>query len=237
MGNQKFYVQEYSRLNPEWRNSVVIYRNIVRELTTPETYILDIGCGHIDNMKSVFDKTPHVYGVDPDQSALDKNTLIKNKKVGVVEELPFESNFFDLVVLQWVLEHLDNPEKAFQEIYRVLKPGGKVVFLTPNIWNYTIFIIRLIPNRLHGLMNRKFYGKPEEDTYPTRYRINSVKKIAKTLEPMGFKKSQIIFNGDPYYLSINRPLFALACFIEKILDLKPFKSGKIYLIGEYEKTG
>ncbi len=237
MSKQKVYMEEYRHLKPDWEDSPTIYRNIISELTTPETYILDIGCGHKDLLKTVYNKTPHTYGVDPDQESLDKNLLIKNKTVGVVEKLPFESNFFDLAVSEWVLEHLNDAEKAFQEIYRVLKPRGKVVFLTPNVWNYNVWIIRLIPNRFHSIINKKLYGRREEDTYPVRYKINSVNKIAKTLEPMGFKKSQIILNGDPSYISLNRPLFALARLLEKILDLKPFRFGRVHLIGVYEKAG
>lgn len=235
MRKQEFYRQEYRRLKPNWRDSLTIYRDIIDQNTNSNTRILDVGCGHGDFLKPVYDKTPHTYGVDPDKEALKKNTLIKNKIIGVVEELPFESNFFDLVISEWVLEHLPDPEKAFHEICRVLKPGGKVVFLTPNVWNYNIWIIRAIPNRFHDFFTRKLYGRKEGDTYPVRYKINSVKKIAKILEPIGFKKSQLILNGDPSYISFNRPLFALARLLEKILDFKPLNFAKVHLIGVYEK--
>jgi len=235
MRKQEYYRQEYRRLKPDWRDSLTIYRNLIGKATNGGTRILDVGCGHGDFLKPVYDKTPHTYGVDPDKNALDKNTLIKNKVVGTVEDLPFESNFFDLVVSAWVLEHLPDPEKAFREINRVLKPGGKIVFLTPNVWNYNTWIIRTIPNRFHNFFTRKLYDRQEGDTYPVHYKINSVKKIAKTLEPMGFKKSQLILNDDPSYISFNRPLFALACLLEKILDFKPLNFAKVHLIGVYEK--
>ena len=43
--------------------------------------------------------------------------------------LPFDSNFFDIVLHHAVLEHVSNPQKGYEEIYRVLKPGGKTVGL------------------------------------------------------------------------------------------------------------
>lgn len=235
MRKQEFYRQEYIRIKPNWRDSLTIYRDIINEATNSDTRILDVGCGHGDFLKPVYDKTPHTYGVDPDQEALDKNKLIKNKIVGTVEKLPFENNFFDLVISEWVLEHLPEPEKAFHEIYRVLKPGGKVIFLTPNVWNYNVWIIRAIPNRFHDYFTRKLYGRQEGDTYPVQYKINSVKKIAKILEPMGFKRTQVILNGDPSYISFNKFLFGLARLLEKILDLKPLNFAKVHLIGVYEK--
>lgn len=235
MNKQDFYRQEYRKINRQWRDSLTVYRDTIDKLTVKNTYVLDIGCGHGNFLKPVYEKTVHTYGVDPNKDALAKNKLIKNKVVGVVEYLPFRNNFFDLVVSEWVLEHLDNPERAFREIYRVLKPGGKVIFLTPNVWNYNVWIIRLIPNFLHSLFTTKLYGRQEGDTYPVRYKINSVKKIAEILVPLGFKKSQVILNGDPSYISFNRPLFALACLVEKILDFKPFRLGKVHIIGIYKK--
>lgn len=235
MRKQEFYRQEYRRLTPNWRDSLTIYRDIIEQATNADTRILDVGCGHGDFLKPVYDKTSHTYGLDPDKEALGKNKLIKNKVVGTVEEIPFESNFFDLVVSAWVLEHLTDPQRAFEEIFRVLKPGGKVIFLTPNVWNYNVWIIRLIPDQFHDFFTRKLYGRQEHDTYPKQYNFNSAQKIAKTLQPIGFKKSQLILNGDPSYISFNRPLFALGRLLEKILDFKPFNFAKVHLIGVYEK--
>lgn len=235
MNKQEYYRQEYRRLKPHWQDSLIIYRNFIDSYTNSETKILDVGCGHGDFLKPVHTKTIHSYGIDPDKEALAKNTFIKNKTVGTVEKLSFESNFFDLVVSAWVLEHLPDPVNAFEEIFRVLKPGGKVIFLTPNVWNYNVWIIRLIPEKFHDFFTRTLYNRQEHDTYPKQYRINSVKKIAKTLESIGFKKSQLVLNGDPSYISFNTLLFKFACFLEKILDLKPLHFMKVHLIGIYEK--
>lgn len=70
-----------------------------------------MGCGHGDFLKPVYDKTIHSYGIDPDEEALDKNTFIKDKKVGVVERLPFESNFFwpcSVCMATWALTRSAN---------------------------------------------------------------------------------------------------------------------------------
>lgn len=48
-----------------------------------------------------------------------------------VEALTFEDNSIDIFVSQDVFEHIFHPEKAFQEIARVLKPGGAHIFTTP----------------------------------------------------------------------------------------------------------
>ena len=59
--------------------------------------------------------------------------LINNKEIDVVcdaHNLPFDPESFDLVMCQEVLEHLENPQLAINEMYRVLKFGGEVVLST-----------------------------------------------------------------------------------------------------------
>jgi len=153
----------------------------------------------------------------------------------IFAEIEVERRRDDLVVLAWVLEHLDSPEKAFREIYRVLKPGSSVIFLTPNTWNYNVWIIRMIPNRFHDFFTRKLYNRQEHDTYRVRYKINSANKIDRILLPLGFKKTQLIFNGDPSYISFNTPLFKFACLLENLLDWKWLNLAKVHLIGIYQK--
>ncbi len=56
--------------------------------------------------------------------------------VGSVEAIPCESNFFDLVITQEVLEHVKSPHLAIQEIFRVLKPNGVAYIQLPFIIGY-----------------------------------------------------------------------------------------------------
>lgn len=50
-----------------------------------------------------------------------------------LERLTFPDNSFDLFITQDVMEHIFDPEKAFKEIARVLKPGGAHIFTVPLI--------------------------------------------------------------------------------------------------------
>lgn len=235
INRQAYYRQEYRRLKPGWQESLHIYRDLIDRSTYNYTRILDIGCGHGDFLAPVYARTPRTYGIDPDATALEQNKIIRHKGVGTAESLPFEENFFDLIVLAWVLEHLEHPTKAFQEIYRTLKPGGKVIFLTPNSWNYNVWIIRLIPHRFHDFFTRKLYQRQEHDTYRVRYKINSVRKIDRTLLPLGFKKTHVVLNGDPSYISFNKLLFKLACALESLLEMKFLRRAKVHIIGVYQK--
>ncbi len=235
MTKQDYYRNLYHKIKPSWNDSSKLYYDLLNSSVNSETKILDVGCGHGDFLKTIHDKTIHSYGIDPDEQALGKNKFIKNKIVGSVEKLPFEDNFFDLVFSSWVLEHLPDPKSAFSEIFRVLKPNGKVIFLTPNVWNYNVWIIRLIPERFHEFFTKKLYNRQENDTYTKQYKINSIKKIEKVLGSIGFKKEKIIMNGDPSYISFNNFLFKFACFLENILNFKILNFMKVHIIGVFKK--
>jgi SAM-dependent methyltransferase len=48
-----------------------------------------------------------------------------------VQQIPFESNTWDMVIANHVLEHVQNDEQALNEIFRVLKPGGIAIIQVP----------------------------------------------------------------------------------------------------------
>jgi SAM-dependent methyltransferase len=77
-------------------------------------------------------------------------------------------------VSNYVLEHVPNAEVHFQEIFRVLKPGGIYFFRTPNIWHYVTIGSRLLPHSAHVAIANRLRGlKDAHDPYPTVYRANS----------------------------------------------------------------
>ena len=92
-----------------------------------------------------------------------KNMEIKNGRgidyVGSVESIPFNDKVFDTIILQEVLEHVEDPNKAMKEIYRVLKFGGHLYIQVPFIigfhpcpkdyWRFTHQGIKEI-NEKHG---------------------------------------------------------------------------------------
>ena len=235
MNRQEFYRQQYGLRKPGWRHSLYIFREVMDRYVTATTHVLDVGCGHADFLAPVYSRTPLTVGLDPDRLALSKNHTVRQRVSGFAGAIPFANACFDVVTSAWLCEHLQDPVRAFREMHRVMKPGGHVIFLTPNAWNYNTWLIRLTPNRLHDLLSRRLHGRQANDTYPVRYKFNTGRTIESALCSIGFNRTEMIYHGDPTYISFNRPLFELACAIERMLDLPLLQGARVHLIGVYQK--
>ncbi|TFE71259.1 class I SAM-dependent methyltransferase [Methylacidiphilum caldifontis] len=98
-----------------------------------------------------------VYGADIDlnQSATIDPAIVR-KRADLNQSIPFEDDFFELVVSLEGIEHLENPFQFIREIARVLRKGGYFILSTPNICN--------LEERLNFLFRGCFYRfiPPEE---------------------------------------------------------------------------
>ena len=90
------------------------------------TSVLDLGSG----TGAAFDQLLNyeTTAIDPDKKMLELNTF-ENKVLGSAENLPFEDNSFDNVFCCFVWRNISDTNKALQEVYRVLRPGGKFILL------------------------------------------------------------------------------------------------------------
>lgn len=111
-----------------------VFWKILGDLSTdPRGWrILDAGCGTGRMIKAFLHGENEVIGLDSSEKMLElareKFPRVQFIK-GDIEKLPFEDNSFDIVFAAFVIVHLKYPDRAFDEVYRVLKPGG-TFFLT-----------------------------------------------------------------------------------------------------------
>jgi ubiquinone/menaquinone biosynthesis C-methylase UbiE len=94
--------------------------------------LIDIGCGTkpYTNLFSPY-VTVHI-GIDHQETLHDKSNI---DRFGTAYELPAEDGEFDCALCTAVLEHLEEPEKALRECYRVLRAGGVAIYSVPFIWH------------------------------------------------------------------------------------------------------
>jgi len=97
--------------------------------------LLDLGCDRGDVTARFKTKAKEVYGVDNNAEAIafaKKTHKGVNFVLAKGERLPFKNDFFDVVVMGDVLEHVENERKALDEAYRVLRTGGTLVLSVPH---------------------------------------------------------------------------------------------------------
>jgi SAM-dependent methyltransferase len=98
--------------------------------------ILDAGCGVGMYVRAFRQFSSEVYGIDVDADKIaEASRDLPNLKVSPAESLPFEDDFFDVVLSHEVLEHVIDDRAAAREAIRVLKPSGRLVVFCPNrLW-------------------------------------------------------------------------------------------------------
>src|SRR5258708_5616998 len=155
---------------------------LVKSKFIKDKTVLDVGCG-FGWAELLFSKLhpQKMIGIDTSNECLIIAKKFKhpscNFKVGNALKLPFKDKTFDTVMSWETLEHIpkNTEEKMFEEIYRVLKPGGHFFLSTPHI---NFFSTALDP--AWWLIEHRHYPQ------------NDIRKFAKK---SGFKVNQLYIKG------------------------------------------
>jgi 2-polyprenyl-3-methyl-5-hydroxy-6-metoxy-1,4-benzoquinol methylase len=123
--------------------------------------VLDIGCGFGQALGYLAARGCEVWGVDSDANVLRVAERHGFKvKIGVFDPREFPADYFDVVTMDQVIEHMRDPVATLQGVRTVLKPGGVAILGTPNAgsWGAKAFGRRWInwhaPYHLHFFSRR-----------------------------------------------------------------------------------
>lgn len=133
---------------------------VQRNSSSDHSFILDLGAGPGLLSVEIFRKMPKatIIGIDPlikmlqlaKGNVIDADFHTFEPVVGVSESVPLKNNSVDVIASRFSLPYWTKPNKSFQEMMRVLKPGGKVIFEALNrdfpVWKLSLIKIRMLLN-------------------------------------------------------------------------------------------
>jgi 2-polyprenyl-3-methyl-5-hydroxy-6-metoxy-1,4-benzoquinol methylase len=94
--------------------------------------LADLGCGTGVFLRYMKGRIAQGYGIDTATPDIRVDDKIEFKSGNLEQEVPLADQSVDVVTSLAVLEHLEHPERFVDEIFRILKPGGRCLLTTPS---------------------------------------------------------------------------------------------------------
>ncbi len=168
------------------------YEAALTSLVREDTDWLDVGCGwrllpqNQRLAQLLAARCRFVAGVDPDPS-IERNPLLDEKHRCRLEDLDTERRY-SLISLRMVAEHIANPDAAIAALGRLATDGGLVVVYTVHKWAPVSLAAAATPMWLHHLAKRLLWGANPSDTFPTVFKLNTRKRLARIFGAYGFRE-------------------------------------------------
>lgn len=153
-----------------------------------------MGCDHLQIAKS---EPSSLHGIDLTDRAishtrarLSSRNYDSNLSVDSAENLSFEDNKFDVVYSWGALHHSENPQKCFDEVRRVLKPGGVAKIMIYNKYSLTGFYLWIKYGFLTGRLNksmREIYANHLESPGTKAYTLSEAKFMFREFDAVDVK--------------------------------------------------
>lgn len=199
--------------------TVEFYTRVAGQLR-PTDVVIDLGAGrggwYEDDtseprraIRALRDRCARLIGVDVDDAVLENRSTTENHVMDA-GRVPLPDAVADLIVADFVLEHVKNPLDFVAEVDRLLKPGGLFCARTPHALNYISLGARILPKATHEwVMGAVQEDRQTEDVFEAYYRMNKLSEINTLFR--GWKNYSYIFRTEPgYYFG--------SCFVHNFLS-------------------
>ncbi|MBE0571431.1 MAG: class I SAM-dependent methyltransferase [Ignavibacteriaceae bacterium] len=168
------------------------------ELVSKGLKILDVGAGE-GNTSRMFSQNNFVVSLEPKFERVKKNTKTDSLSPVIADSLslPFNHTYFDLIILQDVIEHLEINKKLIDDLTSLLKDSGIIYLSTPN----RISIINLISDPHWGIPIISLFNRDQIKKYFLKFFRESDYSRDDIAELLSLKKLYDLF-GKNYSLNI-----------------------------------
>jgi len=205
---------------PQFRGMYDRFSDVIHDYVRRADVMLDAGCGSGRVFQYAFDEHQRprlIVGVDLTAEPKHNRNVDAAARADLAR-LPFHDATFDIAISSHVAEHLTHPEAVFTELARVLKPGGRLLILTPNRWHYVTVSAALMPHAFHLRFNQS-RGVDAHDIFPTVYRANTARRLRSLYASAGLDLERLYqFETEPEYLAFSMPTYALGVGFERLVN-------------------
>lgn len=223
MNWQQDYLRRFYLDRPGWRNGTEEFHEMCRRFITPPARILEIGPSSGGQTSGFLaGLAGELVGLDVDEE-VKTNPHLTRAMTYEGSRFPVDDASFDAVVFDYVLEHVADPPALFREIHRVLRPGGVILFRTPNARHYVSLLGRVLPDRLSVWARRR---PDDHRVYPRFFRCNTAHACRRRLAAAGFRIEALrLIEKEPSYGMGSRPLFFLMLAYERLVNSTDWLAG------------
>jgi Methylase involved in ubiquinone/menaquinone biosynthesis len=240
MVSQKFIDLFYDR-KKGWVDGTAHFVNLLKKYCELGAVVMDLGAGSGEGKPyfySLKDSAGFSVGLDVD-SDIYKNSTVDFRVLGSAYLMPFKQNTFDLIYADFVLEHIDNPDVFMEEIRRVLKSGGYLIFRTPNSYHYVPLIARVTPSRFKSVVANFVRSIDiEQKTFPVKYKLNTPGCLENIAKRNDFEIEHLeLVEKEPSYLVFNTFAFFAGVLYERVVNsTEMFKLLRSNIFGVLKKV-
>lgn len=160
----------------------------------PTAEVLDVGCGkgHLNPFPWSDYPGARIVGIDPDPEASQNSCIAEFHLLEDGKPWGMADRSADLVVCRYVLEHVEDPALFLSEVRRVLRPGGRFVFLTPSRYYPVMLVSHWLPHSLHQKILARTKKSAANDVFATFYRMNSKRDLRRLASENGFRIDTLV---------------------------------------------
>jgi SAM-dependent methyltransferase len=219
-GWQERWVNRYYDRSKGWVDGTTQFHELCRANIPGGASICEIGAGPLNQTSRFLATIGEVHGVDIDDAVLG-NDALASAHVVKDDRFSFEEGSMDACVSNYVIEHVENPDRHLREVCRILKRGGVYIFRAPNRYHYVSLVARYTPHWIHELVSNKLrnLGEDAHEPYPTYHRLNSRRQVMDAASRCGFSVAELtLIEKEPSYGMSNRALFLLFLAYERVVN-------------------
>ncbi|MEN3794362.1 methyltransferase domain-containing protein [Fulvimarina sp. MAC3] len=213
----------------------------INALARPDMVAVDLGAGrgeryqkgtspYVRSLCNLQGKVRHLIGLDVDPVVRSHPCLDEAHVIDPTSPYPLEDESVDLVICEYVAEHVEHPEVFAREIGRILKPGGWFCAMTPNKYGYVGLGNLIVPPAVKDrLMRIVWPDRLPEDAFPTFYRLNTLGHFKKAFQPANWDHHSYTTAATPKYHANRSALFAAVGLYQALMPAPLQTNLMVYL--------